>query len=200
MPRKKEEQPIEPEILITSQENSPTEALNGDVVTVVPEQAITDLALNSEEQLRESERQIEAMMESQVKNKDKMWIVEMIEREATPARMRLETAVDFCKRHGITENVYQYYARKPEYRKKMIKLAIEKVKEHTAEIMDNLAERAKNDNKASELFLDYVLELSKNLDIRTAPTVAALTPEQKQNLNKLLLNEPDEQEKSTSSA
>jgi alcohol dehydrogenase class IV len=82
----------------------------------------------------------------------------------------------------------------------MVNLAIEKVKEHTAEIMDNLAERAKNDNKASELFLDYVLELSKNLDIRTAPVIVALSKEQKQQLNKLLLDEPDEQEESTKSA
>lgn len=175
------------------------EVIVGTVVDKVPEETVTDLALNSEEQLRESERQIDEVMERQVKNKDKMWIVEMIEREATPARMRGETTVDFCKRHGISPPVYNFYANKPEYRRKMVKLAIDKVKEHTAEIMDNLAERAKTDNKASELFLDYVLELSKNIDLRVAPTITALTKEQKQNLNKLLLDEPDEQETSTKS-
>lgn len=173
--------------LVNMKKKPETEAIVGTVVAEVPENAVTDLTINSEEALRESERQIEAAMENQVKNKDKVWIVEMIEREATPVSARVESNAEFLKRHGITETVYYYYARKPEYRRKMVKLAIEKVKEHTAEIMENLAIRAKNDNKASELFLDYILELSKNIDIKTAPVVATLSKEQKENLNKLLL-------------
>lgn len=166
------------------------EIVIGEVVNT-PEDAITEKMLNIEELDREAIRSEEEELEKGLKNKDRKWIVAMIQREATPLKARTESLAAFCEKHNITEAVYYFYAKKPEYRKRMVRLIMETVKEHTGDIMNNLALRAKTDNKAAELFLDYVLELSKNFDFKTdgRPLIAGLTNEQKTHLNNLLENE-----------
>lgn len=95
----------------------------------------------------------------------KNWIDEMIERQATPEPLREGTTAEFCKKWGIPESNYYYHAAKPENEKKILNISLRLAKNYTPEVLKNLGERAKGDNKAAELFLDYVLELRKKVDM-----------------------------------
>ena len=98
----------------------------------------------------------------------KDWTTEAIEREAIPKPLRQDSVREFCKSFGINEKQYWYQMSKKENQEKTLQLSLNLAKRETPEVLVNLAERAKKDNKAAELFLDYILELSKNLDIKTA--------------------------------
>jgi len=95
------------------------------------------------------------------------WIQEMIEREAIPEILREETTGSFCKKHKLSERNYYYHCAKPEHQKQILEIALNLAKKHTPEILHNLAVRAKSDNKASEMFLEYILKFSKQLDIKS---------------------------------
>ncbi len=99
---------------------------------------------------------------------EKNWIDEMIEREAIPKAARQETVAEFCAEWGIDESTYYYQSRKDEHQKKSLKIALMFAKKRTPEILEKLAEKAELGNdKSVEMYLDYVLELSKNLDIKS---------------------------------
>lgn len=112
------------------------------------------------------------------------WIEEMIEREATPESQRGETTVEFCKQRDIPIRTYYYHAAKPDNQKKILEFSLNLAKRFTSDIMENLAIRAKSDNKAAEMFLDYVLQLSKTIGL-TVDIKDNLTKEQKATLDKL---------------
>lgn len=95
------------------------------------------------------------------------WIDEGIEREATPKRLRAETTVAFCKRHGIERSTYYFEMLKKENFEKIEELCFKQAKKHTANILDSLGQRAVDDNKAAEIFLEFVLERKKRLDLTT---------------------------------
>lgn len=93
------------------------------------------------------------------------WLEEMIERQALPEPLRKETTTAFCKRHNLTESNYYYHAQKPENQKKIIVCILNNVKKHAPEVLENLGERAKSDNKATEMYLKFILELAEKTDI-----------------------------------
>lgn len=93
------------------------------------------------------------------------WIDEMIIREATPKPLRTETVEQFCKKYDIVESNYYYQASKTENQEKSIKIAIQNAKKHTAEVLENLAERAKENNKDAKLYLEFILQLATKTDI-----------------------------------
>ena len=96
------------------------------------------------------------------------WIQAMIEREALPKATRQDTVADFCSKWGIDESTYYYQSRKTENQKKSLKIAISLVKRKAPEILEKLAEKAESgDMKATDMFLNYILELSKNLDLKS---------------------------------
>lgn len=92
----------------------------------------------------------------------------MIEREAIPKAARTGTVAEFCIKHDIDESTYYYQSRKDENQKKSLRIALALVKKRAPDILEKLAERAEaGDMKATDMFLNYVLELSKNLDLKT---------------------------------
>lgn len=102
-------------------------------------------------------------MEERAKN----WIEEMIERESTPKRLREQSTRDFCKERGIPESSYYYEVSKKEHQERILEICLNLAKRFTPDILENLGERATKDNKATELFLEYVLNKSKNIDIKS---------------------------------
>lgn len=96
------------------------------------------------------------------------WVEEMIIREATPKTQRTETVEEFCKLHGISEATYYNHSSKEENQKKVVKVAVTLVKKSLPEVLEKLREKAEGgDMKAVDMFLNYVAELSKNLDIKS---------------------------------
>ena len=97
---------------------------------------------------------------------EKNWIDEMIERESIPQTARQGTVADFCAIWGVCERTYYYQSRKPEYQKESLRIALALVKKRTPEILERLAQKAEGgDMKATDMFLNYVLELSQKIDL-----------------------------------
>jgi hypothetical protein len=99
---------------------------------------------------------------------EKNWIKEMIEMEVIPKPVRTETVANFCKRHGISERTYYYQACKEDNQEKIIKLSLNIVKSEVPEILQVLTDKAKSgDMKAIDTYLNSVVKLAKNLDIKS---------------------------------
>ncbi len=97
----------------------------------------------------------------------KDWITAAVEREATPKALRTDTVEDFTKKWGVPPSTYYYQVSKKENQERILEIALNSAKKHAPEVLENLGERAKKDNKAAELYLDYILKLAKNLDIKS---------------------------------
>lgn len=96
------------------------------------------------------------------------WIDEMIEREALPKAIRKETVADFSARHGISETTYYNHSSREENQKRSLKIALMSVKKRAPEILEKLGDKAEaGDMRATDMYLNYVLELSKNLDVKS---------------------------------
>ena len=99
---------------------------------------------------------------------EKNWIDEMIEREATPKTLRKETVEQFCNKWSISDQTYYNHAAKEDNQKEILKIALKSVKKRTPDILEKLGEKAEaGDMKATEMFLNYVVNLSKNIDIKS---------------------------------
>ena len=98
----------------------------------------------------------------------KTWVEEMIEREALPKTLRTETVEDFCARHGVSVSTYYYQSSKTENWKKVLEISLMSAKKEVPDVLKVLGEKAKSgDMKAIDLYLDYVVQLSKNIDIKS---------------------------------
>lgn len=96
------------------------------------------------------------------------WIDEMIEREATPKALRTETVEDFCARHDVSVSTYYYQSSKTDNWKKVLEISLMSAKKEVPDVLKVLGEKAKSgDMKAIDLYLDYVVQLSKNIDIKS---------------------------------
>lgn len=99
---------------------------------------------------------------------EKNWIDEMIEREALPKASRQETVEDFCHRWKISESTYYYQSSKSDNWKKILEISLMSAKKEVPDVLKVLGEKAKKgDMKAIDLYLDYVIQLSKNLDLKS---------------------------------
>lgn len=99
---------------------------------------------------------------------EKNWIDEMIEREALPKASRQETVEDFCHRWKISESTYYYQSSKSDNWKKILEISLMSAKKEAPDVLKVLGEKAKKgDMKAIDLYLDYVIQLSKNLDLKS---------------------------------
>ena len=94
------------------------------------------------------------------------WLDAMIEREALPMSLRKETTGQFCEKYGINESTYRYQRGKKENWEKILEIALMSAKKEVPDVLLKLAEKAKNgDTKAISIYLDYVVQLSKKLDL-----------------------------------
>lgn len=93
------------------------------------------------------------------------WIDKMIEREATPKQLREGTNEAFCAKYGISDALYYYHSSKPEIKAKVVEIALTNAKKYVPEVLENLGERAQSDNKAAELYMKFILQLTEKADI-----------------------------------
>lgn len=120
------------------------------------------------------------------------WIEKMIEREATPKSLRTNTIEEFCKEYGVAISTYSWNAVKKENQKRILKVCLSLAKKGTPEVLEKLREKAEaGDMKAIDMFLNYVLELSKNLDIKVNNDFN-LTKKEKEKLDELLKGDKTE--------
>jgi len=98
----------------------------------------------------------------------KTWLEEMIERESLPQTLRTETVESFCARAGISIGTYYYQASKKENQEKILELSLNIAKREVPEVLKVLLDNAKKGkDKSIEMYLDYVLKLAKNLDLKS---------------------------------
>lgn len=96
------------------------------------------------------------------------WIDEAVEREAIPKPSRVDTVEAFCNKHDIAENTYYYQIRKEENRKRILDITLNKAKDEAPEVLKVLVDRAKSgDMRAMDIYVDSILKLAKNLDLKT---------------------------------
>ncbi len=96
------------------------------------------------------------------------WIDAMIEREATPKSLRQETVEQFCAKWNCSESTYYYQSSKTDNWKKILEISLMSAKKEVPDVLKVLGEKAKSgDVKAIDLYLNYVIQLSKNMDIKS---------------------------------
>lgn len=96
------------------------------------------------------------------------WLDEALAREATPKALRELTIEQFAEKWNITSSKYNYEMGKDENWKKVLEITLNLAKKSTPEILEKLKEKAEaGEMKAIEMFLDYILKLAKNLDIKS---------------------------------
>lgn len=96
------------------------------------------------------------------------WLDAMCERQALPEEVREGTTEEFCKKWGVPSSTYYYQASKSENHERIVKIALNNAKKFAPEILNNLGERAKKDNKATEMYLKFILQLAEKTDITSA--------------------------------
>jgi len=96
------------------------------------------------------------------------WIDAMIEREALPKASRKETVEEFCHKWEVAESTYYYQSSKSENWKKILEISLNSAKKECPEILKVLGDKAKaGDMKAVDMYLNYIVQLAKNLDIKS---------------------------------
>ncbi len=96
------------------------------------------------------------------------WIDAMIEREALPKASRKETVEEFCRKWGVAESTYYYQSSKSDNWKKILEISLNSAKKECPEILKVLGDKAKSgDMKAVDMYLNYIVQLAKNLDIKS---------------------------------
>jgi len=99
-----------------------------------------------------------------IKNENN-WLDAMIGRQALPEEVREETTLQFCDKWKISKSTYYYQASEEENQRKIVKLALSNAKKYAPDVLDNLGLRGKNDNRAAELYLKFILQLAEKTDI-----------------------------------
>lgn len=96
------------------------------------------------------------------------WLEEAIAFEATPKQIRTESMREFCRRHSLPESNYYYHVRKPENQARILELALNVAKASAPDVLRKLVEKAEaGDVRAIDIYLDYILKLAKNLDLKS---------------------------------
>ena len=96
------------------------------------------------------------------------WVTEAIQLESTPKQLRKETTREFCQRHSIPESNYYYHIRKTENKKRILEIVLNEAKERAPDILKKLADKAEEgDMRAMDIYVDSILQLAKNLDIKS---------------------------------
>lgn len=107
------------------------------------------------------------------------WLDEAIAFEATPKRVRTKTLQLFLAEHSVPESTYYYHIRKPETQAKILELSLNVAKASAPDVLKKLVEKAEGgDIRAIDIYLDYILKLAKNLDLKSdGKPIVFLPPE-----------------------
>jgi len=96
------------------------------------------------------------------------WLEEALQLEATPKTSRPMTVTDFLAKHNVSSSTYYYQVSKEENQKKILKIVLNRAKERAPSILEKLGDLAENgDMRAIDSYMDMILQLSKNFDIKT---------------------------------
>lgn len=93
------------------------------------------------------------------------WIDAMVEREALPAELREGTGDDFCEKYKVPKSTYYYHLSKPEIKQRIIEISLNNAKRFVPEVLENLAKRAQENTRDTELYLKFVLALREKTDM-----------------------------------
>lgn len=97
----------------------------------------------------------------------KDWKEEAILYMATPETLREpKDVVDFLKEYDVASSSFYYFVRKKETKQRILDICLDNAKKRTPEILEKLGENAANgDNKAIEMYLKFILELSEKTKV-----------------------------------
>lgn len=96
------------------------------------------------------------------------WLEEAIKRQATPKHARVDSVEEFCAKYNIDIKQYYYQLSKPDNKKKVLETVLSVAKDSSPEVLDVLVKKAQEgDMKAIDLYMDMILQLAKNLDVKT---------------------------------
>lgn len=96
------------------------------------------------------------------------WIDLAIQFEATPQRLREQTVVEFCEEHDVPRSTYYSAMSRTENKKRILELTLNKAKDEAPEVLDVLVQKAKDgDMRAMDIYIDSILKLAKNLDLKS---------------------------------
>jgi len=100
----------------------------------------------------------------------KDWREEAVEFHATPESLReFPTIREFCLHYKIPERTYYYHISKPDISKRVIEISLRFAKNSASKVLQKLSAKAEkgDDNKAMEMYLEYIIKLAKQLDLKS---------------------------------
>lgn len=96
------------------------------------------------------------------------WVDEGIQLLATPKRLRETSVIDFCNKHDVPRATFYNVMSRKENKKRILEITLTTAKDEAPEVLDVLIQKAKEgDMRAIDIYMDSILQLAKNLDIKT---------------------------------
>ena len=96
------------------------------------------------------------------------WLDAAIQREALPRALREETVEQFSAKWDIKPGQYYYEVSKKENWAKILEISLNRARVELPEVLESLIKNAKGGKEKSvEMYLDYIIKLAKNLDIKS---------------------------------
>jgi len=97
---------------------------------------------------------------------EKSWIDEAIEWLSIPKDLRHpKTIVEFCDKMGIARSTYYFEVEKKDFQRRLIERMISNVKNDAPEILDKLAQNAKEgETRAIEVYVKYILAIAEKVE------------------------------------
>jgi len=99
--------------------------------------------------------------------KDQMW-EEIAYEFAKPETLRRKNR-EICQSYQLVEDTFYYRVRKPEFKKRVVEIALNEAKNWVPELVEVLKEKAITDKseKSIEMALKYVADIADRLDVTT---------------------------------
>lgn len=121
------------------------------------------------------------------------WLDEAIQLLATPQRLREKTVTAFCEEHDLPPANFYYHLSKPENKKRILEITLNKAKDAAPEVLDALIEKAKaGDVRAADIYIESILQLAKQLDIKSDGKAIVFVPTEIAAKNSLNTDNPEE--------
>ena len=122
--------------------------------------------------------------------KAEMW--EEIAYEFSKPESLRRPKVQIYGEYQLPDTTFYWHMRKPEFKRRVVEIALNEAKNWVPELMDVLREKAVDDKseKYIEMALKYVADVAERLDLTTkGKELGRLTKEQEEALDNLLANE-----------